>query len=735
MSSQFSRLDSRVQKWVYKQNWQALRPIQESAIEPILNANQDVIISASTASGKTEAFFLPACSAIADNKSSFSIIYISPLKALINDQFRRLEGLCEMMDMQLVPWHGDSSQARKKKAKKSPSGILLITPESLESLLIRDAGWAKLAFSALQYIVIDEFHAFIGTERGTQLLSQLNRLETLLDRQASPLPRVALSATLGDIESVPKSLRRNTTIPCKIINEGKDKSQILTKLFGHEAKPPSIQADSSGNSESFETYVCKALYGICKGGFHLVFANSRDRVEKLSVLLRDLCEYNNEFFPHHGSLSKELRESLETRLQQGLLPTTAICTMTLELGIDIGKVDSVAQVTSPHSISSLRQRLGRSGRREGSSPILRTYISEKELTSNSGVSDLLRIELLQATAMVRLLLTEKWFEPADTKLFHFSTLLHQVLALVAQWGGVRPEEIFGELCQRGPFSQISVEHFKILLKHMGTKKLLTQLQTGELVLGIEGERLVNHYTFYAVFNAPEEYRIIAGTRSLGTIPMDSPVVANQHIVFGGRRWVVKDIDLEKKVIHVSSSKGGKPPSFSGSGMSIHDRIREEMFELYNRGSHEIQTSNQSLSYLDDTAEELFDQGHQFFLKAGLSKNWVISQGNNVCLIPWKGDKIVNTLVFLLVSCGYKANHYAGIIEVEQTTPIAVTNSLSGILNGTLPSNTQLAALVAEKKLDKFDEFIPDELLNIGYGQKAFDVDATVKWLQTKFTDI
>ena len=221
MIEAYKELDIRVQKWIFKQGWPNLREIQSKAVKPILAGDRDVLISASTAAGKTEAFFLPACTMIADQENGFGILYISPLKALINDQYRRLEELSDMLEMQVTPWHGDSLQSKKKKAKKDPSGILLITPESLESLLIREAGWVKQAFSGLKYICIDEFHAFIGTERGQHLLSLLNRLEHLLDRYNNPIPRVALSATLGDLESVPLSLRPNKSLPCKIITSSK----------------------------------------------------------------------------------------------------------------------------------------------------------------------------------------------------------------------------------------------------------------------------------------------------------------------------------------------------------------------------------------------------------------------------------------------------------------------------------------------------------------------------------
>ena len=463
MTDEFQRLDRRIQKWIYEQRWSDLRDIQKQAINPILEANTDVIISASTAAGKTEAFFLPACSATIDEKDGYSILYISPLKALINDQYRRLESLGVVTDIAITPWHGDISQNVKLKSKRNPSGVILITPESLESLLIRESGWLQRAFSSLKYVVIDEFHAFIGTERGQHLLSLLNRLDSLLQESDRLVPRIALSATLGNLKEIPAALRQNSTFPCQIIKSEKAQSELKFKIQGY-IDPTQNEDDAPAHFK-----ICNDLYKLCRGGSHLVFANSRKRTESISAQLSDLCEQEivpNEFFPHHGSLDKKLREELEARLQKENLPTTAICTMTLELGIDIGKVDSVIQVTAPHSVASLRQRLGRSGRR-GSPAILRMLIAEQELHKGSNVVDKLRLELLQSIAMTRLLIMHKWYEPADMNNFHFSTLLHQILALIAQWGGVRADQVYKLLCKDGCFSNVTVEQFKSLLSHMG----------------------------------------------------------------------------------------------------------------------------------------------------------------------------------------------------------------------------------------------------------------------------
>ncbi|MBG0753960.1 DEAD/DEAH box helicase [Vibrio cidicii] len=726
MINEHEKLDVRVQRWIFKQGWVNLREIQCLAIEPILSAKTDLVISASTAAGKTEAFFLPAISAIANQDEGVGILYISPLKALINDQDRRLESLSDLMGMPVTPWHGDSSKSRKDKLKTTPAGIVLITPESLESLLIRDSGWMKSAFSDLKYIVIDEFHVFLGTERGHHLLSLLHRLEHLLGNLKKQIPRVALSATLGELDKVPLSLRPNQSLPCKIIRDSSSTSVLKVQVKGY-VNPAQVDSETPIDAAY---KICQDLFKFCRGGNHLVFANSRNRTESIAATLSDFCEQQcvpNEFFPHHGSLAKELREDLEKRLLQEQYPTTAVCTMTLELGIDIGKVNSVVQVTAPHSISSLRQRMGRSGRR-GSPSVLRVLIAEDELTKDSNVVDILRLELIQSLAMMRLLIGSKWYEPADTSLYHFSTLLHQILAVIAQWGGIRAEQLFNLLCKEGPFQKVGVDDFKRILVHMGNTELITQLGNGELVLGLLGERITSHYSFYAVFKTPEEYRIISGTKMLGTLPIDSLVLVGQNIVFGGKRWRVNDIDGDKKAIYVEHAKGGKPPKFGGSGMTIHDVVRQEMFRILKDGDYRISVGNAKVDFVDEIAREQFKESVTFFQLSDLARKPLLKAGNSTYLFTWLGDKVVNTIVALLIMNGYEASAYAGVIEVEKTSVESVKSTLRTLASRKLPSETELAQSVLEKKIDKFDEFLPEDILSIGYGTKAFDINGAKEWL-------
>ncbi len=729
MINEYKKLDRRVQKWLFKQGWTELREIQAKALQPIMSGNSDVLISASTAAGKTEAFFLPACTVIAEQEEGFGILYVSPLKALINDQYRRLEDLCEMLDMKVTPWHGDSLQSMKKKTIANPSGILLITPESLESLLVRDPGWIKKSFSELKYICIDEFHAFIGAERGRHLLSLLNRLEHLLGRLDDPIPRVALSATLGELEAVPRLLRPNASMPCSTITSSENHSTLKVQIKGY-VDPADPLVD--GTKEPAEFQVCKEIYRRCRGGSHLVFANSRKRTESIAAQLADFSEEDvvpNEFFPHHGSLSKELREELEARLQKATLPTTAICTMTLELGIDIGKVQSVIQVTAPHSVSSLRQRLGRSGRRN-SPAILSMLITEKELSMHSNILDNLRLELVQSLAMMRLLIISNWFEPADNSQFYFSTFLHQILAVIAQWGSIRVDQLYSILCGHGPFGTITPSYYKELLSHMSSKLLIQQLESGELVIGISGEHITSSYKFYSVFKTPEEYRVVVSNKTLGTLPVDSLILKDQHIVFGGRRWKVEDIDEIKKIIYVVASKGGRPPRFGGGGMSVHNVVRQEMFNIYKNGDYRISVGSQKIDFLDTTARQLFREGAEFFASSDMAQQSIVQTGKDCYLLTWMGDRVVNTLHMLLVREGFQASVFAGVIEVRDVSTKTLSETLLGLIDSALPPEEELAEIlpIEQKQIEKYDHLLPENLLSVGFGRRVFDIAGAKGWL-------
>ena len=351
-----------------------MRDIQEISIPTLVEGKKDLIIAAATASGKTEAAFLPIVSnlAWAEMKpgEGFGALYISPLRALINDQFNRMESLCDDLDIPVVKWHGDASASAKANARKKPQGIVLITPESLEALLMLRGVEGSRYFSKLHYIVVDELHAFIDSPRGKQMQSLLHRIEKMAGRR---IPRIGLSATLADMSSASMFLRPLDGENVEILQSGSTGQELKLQVRGiiqplKKTKDEIAEEKNHEEEKNTLSMICDHLYSTLRGSRNLIFAGSRQRVELVSAKLNDLCAKNvvpNEFFAHHGSLSKAYREDAEQRMKEDKLPTSIVCTTTLELGIDIGNITSVAQIGPGHTVSGMRQRLGRSGRRAG----------------------------------------------------------------------------------------------------------------------------------------------------------------------------------------------------------------------------------------------------------------------------------------------------------------------------------------------------------------------------------
>ena len=722
-SQAFFLLDEKIQRWVWEQGWTILRDAQERAIAPILTGNIDVIIAAATATGKTEAAFLPICSKLlAKECHDACVLYISPLKALINDQFSRMEQLCERLDIPVHPWHGDVSASKKKQFLKKPTGILLITPESVEALFVNHGNAVPQLFNNLLYIVIDELHSFIGSERGKQLQSLLHRIEFAIKRK---VPRIGLSATIGDMHLASRFLRPETEEKTVMIVSTATGQELQLLLRGYINKAPLLhpieetkEIPPDGSFFDMGEHLFKTL----RGTSNLIFPNRRSDVEYFADFLRTKCEDQhlpNEFYPHHGSLSKGLREEAEAAIKDKSRPVTIVCTSTLEMGIDLGAVKSIAQVGVPPSVASLRQRLGRSGRKEGDPAILRIYIHENAITKNSKPLDCLRFHLVQTVAMVNLLL-EKWYEPPPSSGLHLSTMVQQLLSLIAQYGGITATQAYNLLCKNGAFQGVGHQMFGDFLRNLGNQRLIMQASDGLLLHGQIGERIVNHYSFYTAFTTPEEYRLVTGDRTLGTLPLDRPVVVNSLLIFGGRRWLVLDVDAQNKVIVLKPATGGKPPQFDGQAGRIHDRIRQEMFAIYTEKSVPI--------YLDAQAKELLGEAREAFDRFALSKKRILHQGGETYLFCWMGDRVLDTLVAMLTSKGLIAVNYGVAIEISSVSPNELQSCLRDLLREGVPNPYELARSVANKATEKYDNFLTDELLSADYAASNFDTKGALNAL-------
>lgn len=742
-SAAFERLHPGVQRWLWNQGWPGLRPIQEQTAQAILGQVGDVIVAAPTASGKTEAAWLPICSLLAwtadggtaggDTATGVSAgvgitgvqaLYIAPLKALINDQHSRLDDLCRALDLPVHRWHGDVPASQKTSVVNHPSGLLLITPESLEAMFVnRGTGIAAL-LGRVSHVVIDELHSFIGSERGAQLQSLLHRVELALRRR---IPRIALSATLGDFGVACEFLRPgDPTRVSVVVDPAGDGSELKMQLRGYvdgtEDADDFGVYDQDGPAENAKTdsadaLIADHLYRVLRGHDNLVFANSRRKVEQLTDRLRRRCEIErvpNEFVAHHGNLSREMREDAESRLKEHSRPTTAICTSTLEMGIDIGSVDAIGQVGAPVTVSSLRQRLGRSGRRPGQAAVLRAYISESKLDSRSDLTDQLRTELIQTIAMIDLLLLG-WYESPNGAALHLSTLIQQILSVIAQHGGASAAQAYSALCGHGPFRSVDADMFTELLRSMGDADLLVQEPSGLLLHGVAGERLVNHYSFYAAFASAEEYRLIADGRPIGTLPVDRLLQEGSALIFGGRRWRVLNIDTSRKVITLTYARGGRAPHFTSAAPTIADRVRQRM--------RQILIGTDVPAYLDPPARDLLAQARSGFGELRLNQHLVYGNRTETRILPWRGDSIMTTLALAFTWHGLTATA-DGISLTVAADPATVLTAAAHLAQQSPPDARELAALVRSKERDKHDRYLTDSLLTASYAAAALDVPGT-----------
>ena len=712
-SQAFELLNTGLQRWMWKQGWKELRPIQEEAAGPILKGIRDVIIAAPTAGGKTEAAFLPILTRLADGSDGHLCVCVSPLKALINDQYHRLLEMGEAAKVPVTRWHGDVPRSEKKKFLDSPRGVLLITPESLEARLVRGGSQAKLILGELADIVVDELHAFIGTERGKQLQSLLNRLELLNRRR---VPRIALSATLGSMELAAAYLRphaKEAAILLKQDGAGRQ-LQLIQRGYRSRAVSPDSEKDDGGGGGLHE--ISDHLYGVLRGSHNLVFANSRGRVEEVADFLRRRCEVErvpNEFLPHHGSLSRDLREHAEERLKDKSRPSTLVATTTLEMGIDVGAVRSIAQVGTLPSVASMQQRMGRSGRQEGEPAILRIYIQEDDGRADMSPQDALRAQTVQSIAMVQLML-DGWIEPPAVSTLNLSTLIQQILSLIAQHGGVRASDAWSVLCEHGPFNIADKSLFVALLRSLGHHELVTQTSDGLLVLGERGEKLVEHYDFYAAFFSPDEFQVRYEGRELGALPITQPVVPGSHIILGGSRWEVINTDVEAKVITVRRSRGGSPPRFDGGAALVDDRVRAQMRSVY--------LSDSEPRFLDRVGQQFLREGRRAFLSYGLKDRNIVSISRGCLFFPWCGTRGMCTLELAFISYGLSVSNEGVSLSVGCTEKELLEVARSLLSDG-LPPAPELAARVGNKLLGKYDHYLPDELLDLNYASEIFDVPA------------
>jgi ATP-dependent Lhr-like helicase len=732
MSEAFDKLHRDIKEFVWDADWYRLRPIQSRSIEVILETDQDLLISAPTASGKTEAAFMPVLSQIVENPhESVRALYIGPLKALINDQFRRLEtDICRHADIPVHRWHGDVSSSKKKKLVERPSGVLLITPESIESLFVNRTRYLDRLFAATDFVVIDEMHSFMGTERGAHLRSLLSRLDRLA---AEPARRIGLSATIGDeIQKPSEWLSRGPDSEVALV-EAQESGELQVIVHGYEQLPADLDAEVDLSEQDLDDAkdVAEDIFRTMRGQKNLIFGNAKAELEDFTDKLQELCRTHRvpeEFFIHHGSLDKSLRENAEAHMQSDQ-PGTTLCTNTLELGIDVGLIDTVGQFDPPWTVSSLAQRVGRSGRQEGHPSRLRFFIQEEAPLSEGDLVKRLYPQLLQSVAMVNLFALEQWCEPLRQKR-HFSTLVQQILSVLKETGGIEAKDLYSRLVVSGPFQDVEPGEFGDLLRRMANEELVEQIpESHDLILGTGGERIVNHYEFYAAFQTPEHFDVRHGSDRIGEV-RPSGITEGDHIILAGRRWEVEAVRTREEEILVFPTSGRKPPLFLSGGFGeVHRRIREEMHKVLFDGSP---------TFLDRKGRTILESAQRTAREAGLEHRRLIEHGPHTWVFHWTGDRIFRTVRALASMEGYEVENdpFNLTLDIRDTGAQEVKRLLREVASQ--PTNdVELAETMKDdlKEVEKYDQYLPKFLLNRGFGHNYLDCSGAADWAESLLEQI
>ena len=617
----FDLLSEPIRKFIRDKGWEQLRPIQNVAISKILGSDENFILASRTASGKTEAAFLPILSKVNFNDSGVQVLYISPLIALINDQFYRVEELCKNLDVTVTKWHGEANKTLKDRLIKQPTGIVLITPESLEAMFVNKPFNVRQLFSNLKYVVIDEIHFFIGTDRGIQLKSLLSRLQRV---NLNSFSIVGLSATIGDYDEAKKFT--GDELKTKVLLDRTAKEiNTLFRFFKNE-------------NEELPLELLKDLYIETKDNKVLIFPNSRGRAEEVAVKLKkisDRVKGHSNYFSHHSSVDREVREYVEYFAKNNKRHNFCIsCTSTLELGIDIGSVDEVVQIDATHSIASLIQRVGRSGRKDGESSNLFLYATTQWT-------------LLQSLACW-LLYKESFIEPPEKNENPYDILVHQALSITKGHSGILLTELIKQLKENSAFNLIEQTEIEEILQYLIEIDFLEKLQQ-EVIIGIEGEKVVNSREFYSVFKTEENFKVVNSGNTIGEIPFSPQIKEDENILLSAKIWKIKFIDHKAKKIEVIPTKDGKKPMFFGGSAIVHQKIREKMFEvLYSKIKYD---------FLDEPSFdeiELMRKDFAFFdIKDLQTERPLLTSEKHLQLFTFTGTRINRTIQLLLNISGIK----------------------------------------------------------------------------------
>lgn len=514
--------------------WRELRPFQDAVIPRILEG-QHLIVLAPTAGGKTEAAFFPTLSRmLSEGWTGLSVLYLCPIKALLNNLDLRLQKYCTLLGRRSGLWHGDVKQSARKRIQREPPDCVLTTPESLEVMLVSKNVDARSLLGNLRVVIIDEIHAFAGDDRGWHLLSVLERISRLAGRE---IQRIGLSATVGNPETLVDWLAGSC---------GGTRSVFLPPKGGDS--PTDVALDYVGSLQNAAVVISR----LHRGEKRLVFVDSRSQAEQLGTALRGLDVAT---FVTHSSLSPEQRHQSEEAFTSRD-DCVIVATSVLELGIDVGNLDRVIQIDSPRTVSSFLQRMGRTGRRAGTTRnCLFLATKEESLIQGAGLIDLW---------------SHGYIEPIVPPPLPYHILSQQLMALALQESGIGRFDWFRWIQGVHGFGKISATSREKLVEWMLAKEILFD-DEGILSLGREGEESYGRRNFlelFSVFMSPPLFSVLHGRQELGYVD-ETTFLGKQEgprvLLLAGRSWLVNHIDWQRRIAYVEATDQKGRSRWKGEG--------------------------------------------------------------------------------------------------------------------------------------------------------------------------
>lgn len=647
--------------------WPDLRELQRAAVDPIRRGN-DCLLLAPTAGGKTEAAFFPLLSQMAEEPwSGLSVLYVTPLRALLNNLHPRLSGYASWLGRGVGLWHGDVGDGDRRRMLAEPPDVLLTTPESLEAMLVSTRVDHRFLFAHVQAVVVDELHAFAGDDRGWHLLSVLERVQHLADRR---LQRVGLSATVGNPEELLTWLAGGT-VPV-------GSSVIAPAAEG--LVEPEVTLDYVGSIENAAVVVSR----LHRGEKRLVFCDSRAQTEELAQSLR---ARDIETFVSHSSLSAEERRLSEQAFAESP-DCVVVATSTLELGIDVGDLDRVVQLDAPRTVASFLQRIGRTGRRPGTSRNA-LFLATREQS------------LLQAAGLLALWGTG-FVEPVVPPSSPRHIAAQQLLALALQEGR------FGAQTWQEWWVRLSVmdggEEILSFLRENGFLE-----SDGDLLfIGPAAEAHFGRRNFMdltAVFTAEPELTVLHGRREIGSVsplaltgalPAGEPRV----LALGGRAWMVSDIDWRARRVSVSEQTGTGRSRWQGGGPSLSLPLARAMRSVLLGDDPPVELSQRAVAALERVRSERAQQVDESALV-------LARRSPGAIWWTWAGTAANASLAAALEQIGVAASADAFAVTVEADVSLEALRGCSELLASDHPAQP----IVDQDALDglKFSAALPPNL--------------------------